>query len=69
MERNGYSKRDTIAVQLRQILLELARRLDDAAHAEAATTPYWAPSPTSVSGHRAAANTLRLEADRILQAV
>jgi hypothetical protein len=30
--------------------------------------PYWAPQPTSVVGHRAAANSLRLEAGRFLQA-
>jgi hypothetical protein len=67
MESKGYPEQDTIAVQLRQILLDLARRHDDVAHVEAAAVPYWAPHPASVSGHRAAANSLRVEADRILQ--
>jgi len=58
----------TIAARLRQILLELARHEDDVAAAEAAAVPYWSPQPTSVSGHRVAASTLRLEADRFLQA-
>jgi len=66
MESNGYPEEGGIAVRLRQILLELARRHEDIAHAEAAAVPYWAPQPTSVSGHRAAASTLRFEADRLL---
>ena len=57
-----------ITVRLRQILLELARHEDDAAAAEAAAVPYWSPQPTSVSGHRVAASSLRLEADRFLEA-
>lgn len=54
--------------QLRQILLALARREDDIALAEAASVPYWAPHPPSVIGHRAAAEALRTEADRFLEA-
>jgi hypothetical protein len=57
-----------IAVRLRQILLDLARREDNIAHSEAAAVPYWAPHPPSVIGHRAAANALRSEADRFLAA-
>jgi hypothetical protein len=68
MDSNGYPDEGRIAIRLRQILLELARREDDIAHAEAATVPYWAPQPTTVVGHRAAANSLRFEADRFLQA-
>jgi len=55
-------------VQLRQILLELARREDDTARSEAAAVPYWAPLPSSVIGHRVAADALRSEADRFLEA-
>jgi len=55
-------------VRLRQILLDLARREDDIALAEAAAVPYWAPHPSSVFGHRAAADALRSEADRLLEA-
>ena len=68
MDENGYIDEAMIAVRLRQILLELARREDDIAHAEAATVPYWEPVPTSVVGRREAANFLRLEAEHILQA-
>lgn len=68
MDSNGYPDESTIAIRLRQILFELARREDNIAVSEAATVPYWAPQPTSVSGHRAAANALRSEADRFLEA-
>ena len=54
--------------RLRQVLLEIARRQDDMACAEAAIVPYWAPQPPSVSGHRLAAGALRSEADRLLPA-
>ena len=60
--------RPDVAVPLRQILLRLARHEDDLAASEAAAVSYWAPSPASVSGHRAAAEALRSEADRFLQA-
>lgn len=52
--------------RLRSLLLELARREDEMAAREAATTPYWAPCPDSVVGRRAAASALRAEADRLL---
>jgi hypothetical protein len=68
MDSNGYSDEAMIALRLGQILLELARREDDIAHAEAAAVPYWEPLPTSVVGRRAAASCLRFEADRVLQA-
>jgi hypothetical protein len=68
MDSNGYSDEGLIAIRLGQILLELTRREDDIAHAEAAAVPYWEPHPTSVSGHRAAASSLRFEADRLLRA-
>ncbi len=67
MDSNGYPDEGTMALRLRQILLELARREDGIAHAEAAAVPYWAPQPASVLGRRAAANCLRSEADRLLQ--
>jgi hypothetical protein len=54
-----------IAAAVRQELLRLARIEDTRAADEAATVPYWAPCPTSVVGHRAAAQALRREADRI----
>jgi len=57
-----------LVAQLRQILLELARREEDLAAREAAAVPYWSPSPASIQGHRAAALALRSEADRFLQA-
>lgn len=58
----------TVTSRLRSILLELARRQDDLAARDAASTPYWVPSPSSVLGHRAAAAALRAEADGLLAA-
>ena len=55
-------------VRLRQILLDLARRQDEIALTKAAQVPYWAPHPTSVIGHRAAAVALRSEAQRFQEA-
>jgi hypothetical protein len=68
MDSNGHPEEDTMAIRLRQILIELARREDNIALSEAADVPYWAPHPTSVIGHRAAAEILRSEADRLLSA-
>jgi hypothetical protein len=45
------------------LLLDLARREDDLAAAEALGTPYWRPCPESVVGHRAAAKALRRHAE------
>ena len=58
----------TTTTRLCQALLEIARREDDMACAEAALVPYWAPQPPSVSGHRHAARALRSEADSLLSA-
>jgi hypothetical protein len=55
-----------VAAVLRSRLLELARRQDELAAQEAATTPYWKPQPSSVHGHRSAADVLRTEADQLL---
>jgi len=52
--------------RLRSLLLDLARREEDLAARQAAGTPYWAPCPSSVSGHRFAASVLRAEADLLL---
>lgn len=57
-----------VGQQLRRILLTLAQREDDLAAVEAASVPYWAPSPETVLGHRTAARLLRAEADRLLDA-
>lgn len=58
----------TFAALLRKVLLDLARREDDMAMSESAAVPYWAPHPSSVMGHRVAADALRSEADRFLEA-
>ena len=58
----------TMAGVLRSRLLELARRQDELAAQEAATTPYWKPQPSTVHGHRSAADALRAEADQLLRA-
>ncbi|MGZ5369756.1 hypothetical protein [Aeromicrobium sp.] len=46
-------------------LIELARKEDALAAAEAARVPYWAPCSPSVEGHRAAAEALRAEAESL----
>ena len=46
-------------------LASMARREDDLAAGEAARTPYWAPCPATVEGHRAAARALRGELARL----
>ncbi len=58
----------TMASKLRSVLLDLARRQDNMAADQAASTPYWAPCPPSVLGHRSAAAALRAEADHLLAA-
>jgi hypothetical protein len=68
MDSTGHPEHSTITIRLRQLLLELARRQDNLALSEAVDVPYWAPPPTSVTGHRAAAQVLRSEADRLLSA-
>jgi len=68
MNQNAHTESSSTALRVRQILLSLARREDDLAHAEAATVPYWAPRPVSVVGHHAAASALRSEAERFLAA-
>lgn len=60
---------NTIASEMRALLLNLARREDNLAFEEAAGTPYWAPTPVSVVGHRCAADALRAQADAFLPAV
>ena len=58
----------TTTSELRSVLLELARRQDELAFHEAATTPYWAPFPSTVLGRRSAAAVLRAEADHLVTA-
>jgi hypothetical protein len=50
---------------LAQELLGLASQHDASAAAEAARVPYWAPCPSTVAGHRAAAALLREDAERL----
>jgi len=56
------------ATLLRSRLLDLARRQDELAASEAAATPYWMPQAPAVHGRRTAADVLRAEADRLLDA-
>lgn len=65
---NTHTIDNTTAALLRSRLLDLARRLDELAAQEAATTPYWKPQPATVHGHRTAADALRAEADLVLTA-
>jgi hypothetical protein len=46
-------------------LLALAASEEDRAIRVAQHTPYWAPHPRSVTTHRAAAQALRAEVDRL----
>ena len=55
-----------LTLALRRELLRLARVEDDLAAAEAAATPYWSATPTTVIGHRTAAALLRADADQFL---
>ncbi|HSV40349.1 MAG TPA: hypothetical protein VLI04_16425 [Nocardioidaceae bacterium] len=54
-----------LIVALCRELITLAKSEEDLAAAEAARTPYWAPSPPTVEGHRAAARALRADAARL----
>ena len=56
----------TMTSKLHLVLLEPARHRDDLAANEAAATPYLAPWPASVFGHRTAAAALRAEADHLI---
>ena len=58
-----------MARALRSRLIELARHQDELAAHEAAATPYWAPQPPTVHGHRTAADALRAEADILVAAI
>lgn len=62
METASVSARAEFTGALRHALFELARREEALAEAEAANVPYWEPCPSSVDGHRAAADALRSEA-------
>jgi hypothetical protein len=62
----NHEKMDGLHSGLRSLLLDLARREDDLAAREAASTPYWGPCPDSVVGRRSAAAVLRAEADELL---
>lgn len=55
----------TLVEALCRELAAMARREDDLAADEAARTPYWAPCPATVEGHRAAARALRNELVRL----
>jgi len=56
-----------VAAALRRELLRLAVFEEELAATEAAKVPYWSPCPATVDGHRAAARSLREDADRFLR--
>lgn len=68
MAVNGKTEGTSLKIHLHRALMALARQEAEIAADEAASVPYWAPVPESVSGHRAAAAVLRSEADRLLGA-
>jgi hypothetical protein len=59
---------DEMTRKLYRILLQLSKEQDEFAATQAAATPYWAPCPPTVVGHRTAARLLRAEADRLATA-
>ena len=59
---------DETTRKLYSLLLKLAKSQDELAATEAAATPYWAPWPPTVIGHRMAATLLRAEADQLAAA-
>jgi len=67
--KDDRNRNQTPPQSLSSILLELARREEEIAAAEAAAVPYWGNHPTSVGGHRAATGALRSAADRYLGAL
>lgn len=58
----------TMATLLRSRLLELARQQDELAARQAAGSPYWMPEAPAIHGRRIAADVLRAEVDRLLDA-
>lgn len=65
METGSVSAPAELTGALCHALFELARREEALAAAEAACVPYWEPCPSSVDGHRAAADALRSEAESL----
>ncbi len=63
---DGVTVSTALTTALRKELLRLARAEDELAASEAAAVQYWEPCPSSVLGHRAAAATLRADADALL---
>jgi len=59
IDQAGSATAPEVVTALRHELLRLAAREDAAALAAAASVPYWAPCPSSVVGHQAAAVALR----------
>lgn len=66
MTPEAFSGGRALAVELRAILLELARREEERAANGAAAQSYWVACPAAVHGHRAAAEALRDQADQLL---
>jgi hypothetical protein len=56
---------EALAELVTRELLRLARAEEEHAVTEAARVPYWAPCPSSVIAHRAAARVLREDAARL----
>lgn len=63
MDRTRGSESVDLTDAICQALIELARKEDELAAAEAARLPYWAVCTPSMEGHHAAAEALRAEAE------
>ena len=66
MSTQTATQTDPLHDALRQELLRLARREDDAAVREARRVHYWEPTPVTVVVHRQCAAALRDAADELL---
>jgi hypothetical protein len=62
MRTNEHLSQELLTMLSRE-LIGIAKNEDDLAAHEASRTPYWAPTPPTVDGHRAAARALRRHAE------
>jgi len=69
MNAEQHFESDRALHDVRQLLLQLARREEELAAEEATVLPYWRACPPSVEGHRVAAAALRWVAEQFPSAI
>jgi len=69
MNAEQHFENDRALHDVRQLLLQLARREEELAAEEATVLPYWRACPPSVEGHRVAAAALRWVAEQFPSAI